>query len=72
MNDTSGLPKFLIAYRSDHRLAYTDANVRNSLRGVYDRYGQQAIDVTAVYSMPGYEDVTSRFIVGEANELAPF
>ena len=73
MTKTGDLPKFLISYGGrDHRLAYTDENVRNSLRGVYVRYGGQALDRAAVYALPGYGDVTDRFIIGEGREPAPF
>ncbi|MFC8099404.1 hypothetical protein [Streptomyces sp. NPDC057363] len=73
MGDHSSLPKFLIAYEGqDHRLAYTEANVRNSLKGVYVRYGVQGLNGATVYTLPGYEDVTGRFIIGESPEPAPF
>lgn len=73
MSDSELLPTFLISYGGrDHRLAYTDANVRNSLRGVYSRFGDKGLDKAAVYTLPGYEDVTHRFIIGESPEPAPF
>ncbi|MFD7605185.1 hypothetical protein ACFWAN_32720 [Streptomyces mirabilis] len=73
MTKTDDLPRFLISYGGrDHRLAYTDENVRNSLRGVYGRYGTQALSRAAVYALPSYEDVTARFVIGESCEPAPF
>lgn len=67
------LPTYLLVYgRSDHRLAYSDENVRNSLRGRYVRYGNRGLDDAQVLTLPGYEDVTARFIIGESHEPAPF
>jgi hypothetical protein len=66
------LPKYLISYGGrDHRLAYTEDNVRNSLKGVYVRR-PWGLDAAKVYALPGYEDVTGRFIIGENHESAPF
>lgn len=66
------LPSFLISYGGlDNRLAYTEDNVRNSLRGVYVRR-PWGLENAKVYALPGYEDVTARFIIGESNEPAPF
>ncbi|MFF5371374.1 hypothetical protein [Streptomyces sp. NPDC013187] len=66
------LPRFLISYGGrDNRLAYTEDNVRNSLKGVYVRR-PWGLDKAKVYALPGYEDVTGRFIIGESNEPAPF
>lgn len=66
------LPRFLISYGGrDHRLAYTEDNVRNSLKGVYVRR-PWGLDKAKVYILPGYEDVTGRFIIGENHEPAPF
>lgn len=73
MADLSCLPKYLIVYgKTDHRLAYSAANVKNSLRGVCARYGAQAINRAAVLALPGYEDVTPEFIVKESEDAPPF
>lgn len=73
MPDLSQLPKYLLVYGTrDHRVAYSDSFVRNSLRGRYTRYGDRGLDGAAVLTLPGYEDVTKRFIIGEECEPAPF
>lgn len=61
----NNLPKYLIVYNhTDHRLAYTEANVTNSLRGVSVRYGLHTLHRVTVLSLPGYKDVTSEFFKG--------
>ncbi|MEU5577813.1 hypothetical protein ABZ791_10570 [Streptomyces huasconensis] len=67
-----GLPCFLLSYGGrDHRLAYTEDNVRNSLKGVYHRR-PWGLEGAKVLTLPGYEDVTGRFIIGTNHEASPF
>ncbi|MFB7027149.1 MULTISPECIES: hypothetical protein [unclassified Streptomyces] len=51
------------------RLAFGDENVRNSLRGLLNRYPNAEVTVRSIGEL---SDETHRFILGENNEPAPF
>jgi len=74
MND---LPGYLIVSdragwnKGPHRLAYSEANVKNIVSGLISRYGE-GIEIK-VLTLPDYTDVTARFLFPEVNQdAAPF